>query len=110
MAVIELWDDRERRELYRILRLRDKLADGQAFIEVRRTGNFQPEGDFPAGTRSQIVNIRLQVNHYRICVAHRYVIIGGSGWNEWTEPDPKSIFIDDLAVKESPKEGSEETE
>ena len=91
--------DQERREIYRILDIREKLLSDQAYLKVRRQGNNQPAGDFPRETRSQLIEIRLSLNDHLLCVAHRYVLPSGS---EWTQPDPKSIQIDELALIEEP--------
>ena len=97
MTVAVRSSDQERREIYRVLHIRDKLISGQAYLTVRWEGKNRPRGNFPAGSRSQIVDIRLAINDYLICMAHRYV--DGVG-REITEPDPKRIEIDDLALIE----------
>jgi len=89
--------DQERWDLYRVLNLSDKLNNGQAYVEVRRTSGRPPQGNFPVGTRSQMVDIRLTINDYRICVAHRYVLRTGE---QVTGPDPKYIRIDDLVISQ----------
>ena len=86
----ELW------ELYSVLDIRNKLENGQAYIRPYRTGNQQPEGDFPRGTRGQMVEIRLTVNDHLLCRAHRYIL----GNREITGPDPKYFRIDNLRIGE----------
>ena len=90
-------DDDVRREVYRVLNLRDKLETGQAYIEVRHTHPHQPDGDFPAGTRGQIPNLKLAVNDFRICVAHRFVVVLDN-FRPLGQPDPKRIDIDELSL------------
>lgn len=84
------------RDLYRVLSLRDKLATGQAILEP--LGKSTPDyhtGDYGDRVKSQMVNITLSVNGYRICVAHRMLIDGKPP----TEPDPKYIRIDELILR-----------
>ena len=52
-----------------------------------------PRGDFPPGTSSRMVNIRLAINGWLLCKAHHYVNADGS---DYTEPDPKWIRVDDV--------------
>ena len=87
----------ERWELYRILDLRIKLRDGLAYLEEKKTSRTPPAGDFPEGTRSQIVNVRLKINDYLICIAHRYAIPGD---RQVTGPDPKYSRLDDLVLRQ----------
>lgn len=54
-------------------------------------------GNFPAGTRSQMVNIKLKVNGWLLCIAHQYVNADGS---DYTGPDPKWIGVDDVVFKQ----------
>ena len=89
----ELW------ELYAVLDIRNKLENGQAYIQPYRTGNQQPNGDFPIGTRGQMVEIRLAINGHLLCRAHRYIL----GNREITGPDPKYFRIDNLRMGETPK-------
>ena len=70
---------------------------GQAYIEVRRTMSSPPQGNFPSGTRSRMLNIRLTVNDWLLCKAHQYVNADGS---DYTEPDPKWIRVDDVEFKQ----------
>ncbi len=79
-----IWTDEERWELYRILDLRYKLGNGQAYEEIRSV------------TRrgSRMVNIRLTVNDYLICIAHRFLRPD----DLVTGPDPKYFHIDDLRI------------
>ena len=56
-----------------------------------------PSGDFPVGTRSRIIKIRLTVNDYDLCLAHHYVSASGE---DVTEPDPKMIQLDDVTFKQ----------
>ena len=86
----------ERWELYSILDIRNKLRNGQAYIVPNRTGRNQPRGNFPEGTRTQTVDIFLEINDYRIYRAHRYIL---GAW-EITGPDPKYFCIDDLEIVE----------
>ena len=86
----------ERWELYRILDLRNKLRNGQAYIRPRRTARQPPNGDLAGDTRSQTVDIFLTINDYWICRAHRYI----RGSREVTGPDPKYFQIDDLGISE----------
>ena len=94
--------DFERYNLYRVLDIRKKLADGQAYLEEIRVMSRPPSGSFPPGTRSRIVRIRLAVNDYAICLAHQYVSAAGA---DVTGPDPKWIAIDNVIFKQgdSPK-------
>lgn len=80
-------------DLYRTLNLRSKLDSGQAMLELRSTGpvHVGEHGDL---LRSQIFNIKLSANDYRICVAHRMLKNDGSA----TEPDPKYFHIDELKL------------
>ena len=87
----------ERWELYLILDLRNKLRTGLAYLEERKTSINPPGGDFPPGTRSQMVNIRLKINDYLICIAHRYTVPGG---RQVTDPDPKYIRLDHLVLSQ----------
>ena len=89
--------DSDRYELYRVLDIRQKLTDGQAYIEEIRVMSRPPPGIFPPGTRSRIVRIRLTVNDYTICLAHQYVSATGA---DVTGPDPKWIAIDDVIFKQ----------
>ena len=84
----------ERWELYSVLDLRNKLATGQAYITPGRTSAHQPAGNFPPGTRGQMVEIRLTINDHLICLAHRHI----RGLQEITGPDPKFFRIDDLEI------------
>ena len=97
MKTIIRSSDRERREIYRVLNITNKLLTGQAYLTVRWEGKNQPRGDFPPGSRSQIVDISLTVNDYLICVAHRFVDAEG---HPLTQPDPKRVDIDDLIIRE----------
>ncbi len=72
--------DDDRRELYQVLNLREKLRTGQAYLNEVRVSKHDP--------RSRMVQVRLTVNDYAICLAHQF---GHSG------PDPKRIDIDDLS-------------
>ena len=56
-----------------------------------------PSGNFPPGTRSRIVRIKLTVNDYAICLAHHYVSESGA---DVTGPDPKWISVDDVTFKQ----------
>ena len=56
-----------------------------------------PAGNFPPGTRSRIVRIKLNINGYAICLAHHYVSASGA---DVTEPDPKWITVDDVIFKQ----------
>ena len=89
--------DTELRQLYRILDIRQKLDSGQAYVEVRRTMVRPPRGNFPPGTRSRMINIRLTVNDWLLCKAHHYINADGT---DYTEPDPKWIRVDDVEFKE----------
>ena len=55
------------------------------------------KGNFPPGTRSQMVNIRLVVNGWLLCIAHQYVNADGS---DYTGPDPKWIRVDDVIFRQ----------
>ena len=79
-----IWTDEERWELYRILDLRYKLRNGQAYEETKR---IMKRG-------SMMVNIRLTVNDYLICVAHRYLREDGV----LKETDSKYFKIDTLRI------------
>ena len=85
------------RDLYRILDIREKLARGQVFSEVRRTMSTSRGLNFPPGTRSQMVNIKLSVNSWLLCIAHQYVNADGS---DYTGPDPKWIRVDNVIFKQ----------
>jgi hypothetical protein len=89
--------DTERHELYRVLDIRRKLANGQAYAEPRRVSSKPPRGNFPPGVRSRMVNIKLTVNDWLLCRAHQYVNADGSGY---TGPDQKWIRVDDVIFKE----------
>ena len=84
------------RDLYRVLNLRDKLESGQAILEPRGKSvlNYHT-GIYGDEINSQMVNITLTANGYRICVAHRMLIEGAPP----TEPDPKYIQIDELRLR-----------
>ena len=86
----------ERWELYAVLDIRNKLANGQAYLKVMKSKPVAAGRGFPAGTLSEVVNIYLTVNDYRICTAHRY----SRGANPVTGPDPKLIQVDDLILKQ----------
>ena len=64
---------------------------------VVREMTSPPRGNFPPGSRSQIVSIRLAVNDWLLCLAHRYT---GPDGEELTEPDPKYIQLDDVVFKQ----------
>ncbi len=85
------------REFYRILDIRGKVARGQAFSEVRGTMSASGKGNFPPETHSQMVNIKLTVNDWLLCIAHQYVNADGS---DYTGPDPKWIRVDDVIFKQ----------
>ena len=89
--------DADRHELYRVLDIRRKLATGQAYIEVGRVSSKPPRGNFPQGTRSRMVRIKLTVNDWFICYAHQYVNANGT---DFTGPDPKWMRIDDAVFKQ----------
>ena len=84
-------------ELYRVLDVRRKLNTGQAYTKVYRTMASPRRGNFPPGTRSQMVEIRLTVNDWILCYAHQYVNADGS---DYTGPDPKWIRVDDVIFKQ----------
>lgn len=94
--VVETTDE-ERRELYRILEIRRKLVDGQAYLEEARAMRGPPRGNFPIGTRSRIVRIRLAVNDWVLCYAHQYVSASGM---DITGPDPKAIMVDEVVFRQ----------
>ena len=79
-----IWTNEERWELYRVLDIRSKLRNGQAYEENRRVMR----------SGSRMVNIRLTVNDYLICIAHRF--LGPDGLV--TGPDPKYFHIDNLRI------------
>ena len=89
--------DQERREIYRMLDIRRKLASGQAYIKLRKFNPGPPLGNFPEGTKGRSVDIHLTINDWRICVAQHYVLPDGT---DHTEPDPKMIHIDDLILNQ----------
>ena len=89
--------DSELHELYRVLDIRRKLNTGQAYTKVYRTMASPRRGNFPLGTRSQMVEIRLTVNDWILCYAHQYVNADGS---DYTGPDPKWIRVDDVLFKQ----------
>ena len=95
MTVKEPSTDKERRDIYRALNFGEKLRTSQAYLIIVEEGKNHPGGNFPIGTRSQIVRIHLAINDYFICLTHRY---NGPNSEELTEPDPKSINIDDLSL------------
>ncbi|MCI0786356.1 MAG: hypothetical protein J4O09_08585 [Chloroflexi bacterium] len=97
ITTLALTDD-ERWELYAILDIRQKLAKGQVYIVPGRIMSGPPKGDFPPGTRSQMIEIRITVNEWFLCYAHRYVLEDGT---PYTEPDPKLIRIDELVFKQA---------
>ena len=86
----------ERRELFRILDIINKLASHQVRLVERKTGKRAPP-TFPAGTVGQMFEIRFVINDYEICLAHRYV---GPNGQPLTELDPKWFHIDDLIIKQ----------
>ena len=88
----------EMQDLYRVLNLMDKLKSGQAILEPRPTKINYHTGTYGDQITSQIVDIKLSTNGYRICVAHRMLIDGSPP----TEPDPKYIHIDQLKIRFSP--------
>ena len=69
-------------------------------MEVGRTMASQPKGNFPPGTRSQMVMIVLNENDWPLCYAHRYVREDGT---PVTRPDPKAIHLDDIVLRQPPK-------
>ncbi len=79
-----IWTDEERWELYRVLDIRSKLSNGQAYEENRRAMR----------RGSRMVNIRLTVNDYLICIANRFLRPDGLE----TGPDPKYFRIDSLRI------------
>jgi hypothetical protein len=84
------------RDLYWALNLKDKLESGQAILEPRgKIALDYHTGIYGDPIKSQLVNIKLSVNGYRICVAHRMLIEGSSP----TEPDPKYFQIDELKIR-----------
>ena len=89
--------DEERWELYRVLDVRGKLENGQAYLRHKRLMTGPPKGDWPPGTRGRMVDILLTVNDWKLCVANQFVDADGV---ELTEPDPKYIQIDDVAFKQ----------
>ena len=95
-SIIGFTED-ERWELYAILDLRNKLSSGQARINERRTSKQRPGREGEGQVRSQIVEIRLTVNEYLICLAHRMI---DENDHPLTEPDPKSFRIDDLRIRQ----------
>ena len=97
-SVIVETTDEERYELYRILDIRRKLESGQAYLEEARVMRGPSRGNFPPGTRSRIVRIRLAINDWVLCYAHQYTNANGVGI---TRPDPKSIIIDDVTFRQS---------
>lgn len=64
---------------------------------VRRIMTRTPRGNFPMGTKSRMVEIRLSMNDWFLCYAHQYVDPFGE---EITEPDPKAIRVDDVIFKQ----------
>lgn len=86
----------EMRDLYRVLNLREKLESGQAVLETRWTAPNYHTGVYGDVVKSQTVDIKLTVNGYRICVAHRMLKQDGS---LPTEPDPKYIHVDELKFR-----------
>ena len=90
--------DYERRELYRALDIRAKLANGQLYRQTyRESSGPPPYGNFPPGVRSRMIYIKLAVNDWVLCLAHHYVNADGS---DYTEPDPKWIRVDDVLFKQ----------
>lgn len=79
-----------------MLDIRNKLANGQAYLKVMKSKPAAARRGFPAGTLSQVVNIYLTINDYRICTAHHY----SRGSGPVTGPDPKLIQVDDLILKQ----------
>ena len=59
-----------------------------------------PDGDFPPGTRGQMVMITLSGNNWPLCYAHRYVTEDST---PITGPDPKMIAVDDIVLRQPPK-------
>ena len=85
----------EMRDLYGVLNLRDKLKSGQVILEPRPTRINYHTGTYGDEVTSQMVDIKLSANGYRIGVAHRMLIDGSPP----TEPDPKYIEIDELKIR-----------
>ncbi len=83
--------------MYRILDIRRKLESGQAYLEEARVMSERIRGDFPPGTRSRMVRIRLTVNDWILCYAHQYANSAGIGV---TGPDPKTIMVDDVVFRQ----------
>ena len=95
-VIVETTDE-ERYELYRILDIRRKLEDGQAYLEEIRVISRNPKGNFPPGTYSRMVRIRLSINGWVLGYAHQYISAGGVGG---TGPDPKMIRVDDVVFRQ----------
>ena len=86
-------------DMYRVLNLRSKLESGQAVLERRKLGDLHI-AEYGDEVRSETLNIKLAINNYRICVAHRYLKPDGS---PHTEPDPKHIHVDELKLYFDPE-------
>ena len=69
-----------------------------AYLVERRAGRPHP-GDYGDIVRSQMVEIKLTINDYCICMAHRMVDLDGMAISE---PDPKYFYIDDLRIYQHP--------
>ena len=93
---IAKWSSTERRELYRILDINNKLDSHQVRLVERKTGKRAPP-TYPPGTVSRMFEVRLAINDYEICRAHCYV---GRDGKPITELDPKWFKIDNLIIKQ----------
>lgn len=89
------------RDIYHALNLRSKLTDGQAFLEQKSIASDSHKGKYGDEVRTQIVNIKLASNGYRICLAHRY--LKEEDGSPLTEPDPKYIHVDELKLYFDPE-------
>jgi len=92
---VERWSATERRELYRVLDINNKLASHQVRLVERKTNYGTPKG-FPLGTVGQSYEVRLVINDFEICRVHTYELNG----RRLTDLDPKWFKIDDLIIKQ----------
>lgn len=88
--------EKEIRDLYHALDLSGKLESGQAILESRYIQRDFHTGIYGDEVKTEMLNIRLASNGFKICVAHRTLKKDGS---PATEPDPKYIRIDELELR-----------
>ena len=73
--VVERWNAAERRDLYHILDISNKLATNQVRL-VERKAHYRVPPGLPVGTVGQFYEVRLVINDYEICRVHTYELNG----------------------------------